>query len=182
MRPLRYILRLIFALEALGFLSLAIFTLRQSNTIAASQRLHLGQLSILGLFWFILLLAALAALTACRLERGDPLGRWSLLAASIFNLLLFPVGSVVAIAGIFYFIRNPPIDSPPVRKHQPIQGDGTSKWSGAVFMMGQLVWGVFILTYISRWTAARGMPQIHSAALSWIALGGAVYGAILFHE
>ena len=88
----------------------------------------------------------------------------------------------MAVAGIFYFIRNPPVDALPVRKHQPIQGDGTSKWSGAVFMLGQLVWGVLVLTSISRWTAARGMPQIHSLAVSWIALGGAVYGAILFHE
>jgi hypothetical protein len=182
MRVFRYILRLIFALEALGFLSFAFFTLRHSTVIAANPRLHLGRHSILEIFWLTVLLAALAALAAWRLERGDALGRWSLLASSIFNLLLFPVGSVVAIAGIFYFIRNPPVDALPVRKHQPIQGDGTSKWSGAVFMMGQLAWGVFVLTFISQWTAARGMPQVHSSALSWIALGGAVYGAILFHE
>ncbi len=180
MRALRYILRLIFALEALGFLSLAFLTLRQSKVIA--PRLHLGQHSIQEVFCFISLLSLLAAMAAWRLERGDPLGRWSLLAASIFNLLLFPVGTMVAAAGIFYFVRNPTIGLKPERKHQPIQGDGTSKWSGTVFMIAQLVWGVFILSSIRRWTVAKGMPQIHSEALFWITLACAVYGTILFHE
>jgi hypothetical protein len=182
MRILRYVLRLIFALEALGFLSLAFFTLRQSSTIAAAPRLHLGPHSILALFCFILLLALLAALAAWRLEQPDPLGRWSLLAASIFNLLLFPVGTIVAVAGIFYFIRNPAIDAPLHRKHQPIAGDGTGGWSRIIFTIGQLVWGVVVVSSIRLWTTARGMPQIHSEVLFWITLACAVYGCLLFHE
>jgi hypothetical protein len=180
MRYLRYILRLVYALEALGFLSLAFFTLRQSTL--AGRRLHLSPHSILELFWFIVLLSVLAAIASLRLERGDPLGRWALLASSIFNLLLFPVGTVVAVAGIFYFVRNPEVDPPRDRKHQPIEGDGTSKWSGTIFVLAQIGWGIFILSSIRRWTVARGMPQIHSEALFWITLVCAVYGAILFHE
>ena len=192
MRALRYVLRLIFALEALGFLSLAFYALRQSKSIAgrtmvdsaitANPRFHLGQHSILAVFCFIVLLALLAATAAWRMEHGDALGRWSLLGASIFNLLLFPVGILVAVAGIFYFVRNPAIEPKAYSKHQPIAGDGTSKWSGIVFVIAQLSWGVFILSSISRWTIDRGMPPIHSEALFWITLVAAVYGAILFHE
>jgi Zn-dependent protease with chaperone function len=181
MRILRYVLRLIFALEALGLLSLAFVTLRDSGAIAAASRLHLGTHSILALFCFIVLLAVLAAITSWRLERGDPLGRWSLLAASIFNLLQFPVGTFVAVSGIFYFLRNPTIDAPLHRKHQPIDG-GASKWSGAICMIVQVVWGVVVVSSIRLWTVARGMPQIHSEGLFWITLACAVYGCLLFHE
>jgi hypothetical protein len=182
MRAFRYILRLIFALEALGFLSLALLTLRQPKALAVSARLHLGPHSILAVVGFIFLLAVLAALAAWRLERGDPLGRWSLLSASIFNLLLFPVGTMVAVAGIFYFVRNAAIEPKSEIKHEPIAGDGTSKWSGAIFTVAQLVWGVFVLSSIRRWTVSKGMPQIHSEALFWLTLACAVYGCILFHE
>jgi hypothetical protein len=182
MRHLRYILRLAFALEALGFLSLAFFTLRESKVIVAAQRFHLGRHSMLELFWFIVLLSVLSAMASWRLERGDPLGRWSLLAASIFNLILFPVGTLVAIAGIYYFIRNPEVEPSVQRKHRPIAGDGTTKWSGTIFMIAQLLWGVFVLSSIRHWTVGRGMPQIHSEGLFWITLGTAVYGSILFHE
>jgi hypothetical protein len=182
MRSLRYVLRLIFALEALGFLSLAFFTLRHSNVIATAQRFHLGRYSTQEFFWFILLLAVLDAIASWRLERGDPLGRWSLLAASIFNLLLLPVGILVAAAGIYYFVRNPAVDPKLYLKHRPIAGDGTSKWSGIIFVVAQLAWGVFILSSIRRWTVARGMHPIHSEALFWITLAAAVYGCILFHE
>jgi hypothetical protein len=182
MRILRYVLRLIFALEALGFLSLAFVTLRHSGVIATNPRLHLGPHTILALFWFIVLLAVLAAIAALRLEQGDPWGRWSMLAASIFNLLLFPVGTIVAVAGIFYFVRNPAIEAPIHRKHQPVAGDGTSKWSGTICMFAQVVWGVVVVSAIRLWTAARGMPQIHSEGLFWITLACAVYGCLLFHE
>ena len=184
MRAFRHVLRLIFALEALGFLSLAFFVLRLSKLAATtSLRLHLGHHSIAELFSLMVLMAVLAAIAAWRLGRGDALGRWSLLAVSIFNLLLFPVGIVVAAAGIFYFARNPPMDPRFNRKHhQPIEGDGTSKWSGPIFMVAQLVWGVVVLNSIRGWTVARGMPQIHSDVLFWMTLAGAVYGCILFHE
>ncbi|MGP0072152.1 MAG: hypothetical protein ACLPWF_09480 [Bryobacteraceae bacterium] len=113
MRRLRHVLRLIFALEALGLLSLAFLTLRKSAAIAAAPGLHLTRYSILELFCFILLMAMFAALAAWRLDRGDALGRWSTLGASIFNLLLFPLGTIVAVAGIFYFLRNPERWPPP---------------------------------------------------------------------
>ncbi|MGA2880149.1 MAG: M50 family metallopeptidase [Bryobacteraceae bacterium] len=182
MRALRYVLRLIFALEALGFLSLAFYTLRRSTVIGAIERFHLGAHSILELFWFLILLSVMDALAAWRMEHGDSLGRWSLLAASIFNLPLFPVGTIVAAAGIFYFVRNPAIEAKSYLNHRPIAGDGTSKWSGTIFVIAQLGWGVFVLSSIRRWTVARGMHPIHSEALFWITLLAAVYGSILFHE
>ncbi len=180
MRPLRYLLRLVFALEALGFLSLAFLTLRQSNLV--EKRLHLGPVAIVEVSWFIILLAVVSAIAALRLKGQDPLGRWSLLAASIFNLMLFPFGVVVAAAGIYYFMRNPEVQPKVDTKHRPIAGDGTSRWSGTIFTMAQVVWGVFVLSSIRRWTADRGMPQLKSEVLFWITLACAVYGAVLFHE
>jgi hypothetical protein len=183
MRSLRYILRLTLALEAVGFLSLAFFTFRKSKVIAeANPRLHLGRLSLVEFFAFMVLLGLVAALAAWRINRADPLARWSLLAASIFNLPLFPVGTTLAVAGIFFFVRNPTIDPLLDRKHTPVVGDGTTKWSGAVFMIAQLGWGLFIITSIRRWTIARGMHPVHSEALFWITLAAAVYGSILVHE
>jgi hypothetical protein len=182
MRILRYILRLVFALEALGLLSLAFVTLRNSGAIVAAQRLHFGPHSILALFCFIVVLTVLSAITALRLERGDPLGRWSLLAASIFNLLLFPVGTILAAAGIFYFLSNPAIEAPLRRKQQPIAGDGATKWTGTICMIAQVVWGVAVVSSIRLWTAARGMPQVQSEGLFWITLASAIYGCLVFHE
>lgn len=182
MRALRYVLRLIFALEALGFLSLAFYTLRRSNALAAVSDFHLGPHSVLALCAFIVLLALLDGLAAWRLESGDPLGRWSLLAASIFNLLLFPMGTIVGIVGIFYFLRNPAVEPLIDRKHQPISGDGTSEWSGTVFTIAQFAWGVLVLSSIRRWTVARGVPELHSEVLFWITLACAVYTCVVFHE
>jgi hypothetical protein len=178
MRYFRQILRLIFALEALGFLSLAFFT----PTIVTTHHLHLPPHAVPKVLCFFVLVALCSAIATLRLERRDSLGRWALLAASIFNLILFPVGTVVAIAGIFYFIRNPAIEPGPAPRRRPIAGDGTSKWSGTIFIIAQVAWGVFILSSIRRWTVARGMPQIHSEGLFWITLACAIYGCILFHE
>ena len=182
MSCLRQVLRLIFALEALGLLSLAFLTLRRTQAIAAVPGLHLTRYSVLELFCFLLLMAVFAALPVWRLERGDRVGRWSALGASILNLALFPVGTIVAVIGIFYFLRNPESDPVQRRQHQPIAGDGTTKWSGTVLTMAQVVWGVFVLRSIHRWTIARGMPQIHSEYIFWITLAAVVYGTILFHE
>ena len=90
MSCLRQVLRLIFALEALGLLSLAFLTLRRTQAIAAVPGLHLTRYSVLELFCFLLLMAVFAALPVWRLERGDRVGRWSALGASILNLALFP--------------------------------------------------------------------------------------------
>jgi peptidase M50-like protein len=178
MRALRYILRLILALEALGFLSLAFFT----QKIVTARHLQLPPYAIPKVFCLVVLVSVVAAIAAWRIERRDALGRWSLLAASIFNLILFPVGLAVTAAGVFYFIRNPEIEPIPERKHRPIAGDGTSKLSGAIFLVAQVIWGVFVLSSIRRWTAARGMPQVHSETLFWITLACAIYGTVLFHE
>jgi hypothetical protein len=182
MRYLRAALRLVFALEALGFLSLAFLILRKSRVLAASHRLHLGPHTLLELSCFMFGLSVLAAIASLRMERGDPLSRWCMLAASILNLLFFPVGTVVSAAGIFYFVRNPGIHAAPKPKHRPIAGDGTSKWSRPVFTISQILWGVFVLSAIHAWTIERGMRQIHSQAVLWLVLAGAVYGSILFHE
>jgi hypothetical protein len=182
MRYLRAALRLVFALEALGFLSLAFLVLRKSSVLATSQRLHLGPYTLVEVACFLFLLAILAAVASLRMERGDLLGRWSMLATSILNLFFFPFGTLVSVAGIVYFVRNPSIDPAPKPKHRPIAGDGTSKWSGPVFMMVQILWGVFVLSAIHGWTIHRGMRQIHSQALFWIVLACAVFGSILFHE
>ncbi len=185
MRSLRYILRLTFALEAVGFISLAFFAARSSKLIAsAGTRHHLARFLFVEILIFLVMAGCTAAIAAWRIERGggDRLGRWSLLAASIFNLALFPVGTCLAALGIFYFVRNPSIDPTLDRKHQPIVGDGTGKWSGVIFTLAQLAWGIFILSSIRRWTIARGMHPIHSEALFWITLACAVYGSILVHE
>jgi tetratricopeptide (TPR) repeat protein len=183
MRSLRYVLRLIFALEAVLFLSIAFFTLSQFNRLAVvNPHFHLGRFALMELICFIVLLAVVAAVAAWRIYKGDSLGRWSLLAVSIFNLPLFPLGTGVAAAGIFYFLRNPAIDPTPDRKHQPIAGDGTGRWSGAVFVLAQMAWGVFILSFIGRWSLARGMQPIRSEAQFWITLGAAIYASILVHE
>jgi hypothetical protein len=102
MRALRQILRLIFALEAGGFAILAFLTPK----IVATHHLRLPPHSIPKVLCFVVLVSVAAASAAWRMER-DSLGRWSLLAASIFNLILFPVGLVVTAGGIFYFVRNP---------------------------------------------------------------------------
>ena len=183
MRPLRYLLRLIFALEALGFLSLAFFTLPQSKLVAVTQRLHLGPLDYGTVLVYHFAGSPRGGHRRLAAGARRSLGRWSLLAASIFNLLLFPVWIAGGHRRHLLFRRAiPPVEPKINAKHLPIAGDGTSKWSGTIFIMAQLVWGVFVLSSIRRWTACRGMPQIQSEALFWITLVGAVYGSVLFHE
>jgi hypothetical protein len=183
MRTLRSILRLAFAGEAFGILSLAFFLIRSSVLIgSAHSHYHVGRISLVQALLFLTLLGCAAAVAAWRIDRHDNLGRWSLLAASIFNLPLFPIGTVLAAAGIFYFIRYPPLDAALDHPHTPIAGDGTSKWSGAIFVGAQLAWGIFVLSYIGHWATRRGMQIIHGEMLFWITLACAVYGSILVHE
>lgn len=183
MRSLRPILQLALAIEAIGLLSATFFLLSHGQKIAAfSTRYHLGHHSLAEVAGFIVLWAAFTATAALRIGHGDRLGRWSLLAASIFNLPLFPIGTALSVAGIIYFVRNPGLDPTLARKHQPITGDGTTRWSGAIFVIAQVAWCMFILSGIGRWTAAQGMRPIRSQALFWITLAAAIYGSILFHE
>lgn len=189
MRTLRNGLRVVFALESIGCFSAALFSLRlwhkygkKLATAFARQHRHLGPHALVYFSLALVLLSGFAGLAAWRMSRRDALGRWSLLAASIMNVIFYPAGLAIAAAGIFYFVRNPAIDLRPERKHKPIAGDGTSKLSGIIFTGGQIVWGVFILSSIGRWTASRGMPQIHSEGLFWITFGCAVYGTTLIHE
>lgn len=176
MRSLRQVLRLTLALQALfAFVAILLIALRH-------PRFHLAQNYLVALVCFISWLGLMAGIAALRINRDDQLGRWSLLAASIFNIVLFPVGTALGAAGIFYFVRNPPPDPVFDRRHRPIAGDGTSQWSGAIFTAAQIVWGIFILSSIRRWTVAQGMPQIHSETLFWITLACAIYSSTFFHE
>lgn len=183
MGSLRSVLRLTLAIEAVGLLSAAVFTLTRVEQIAAfSARYHLGRHSLAEITAFILLWTAFSAVAALRMGHGDRVGRWALLGASIFNVPLFPLGTAIGIGGIVYFIRNPGMDPALARRHRPIAGDGTSRWSGAIFVIAQVVWCLFILSGIARWTAARGIRPITSEGLFWITLGVAVYGSTFFHE
>jgi hypothetical protein len=183
MRTLRSILRLTLAFEAAGFLSLVfIFATRRSKLLAAASSHHLAGMVLAETLVFILLLACSAAVAAWRIKKRDRLGRWSLLAASIFNLVLFPFGTILAASGIFYFARNPAPDPVLDRPHKPVAGDGTSKWSGAFFIAAQLAWGIFVLSSITGFAAREGMRPIQGELSFWIILFCAEYGSILAHE
>ena len=183
MQSLRYLLRLTLALEAVCLLSATFFAITRAQNLAAfGARYHWGHRSLVEVAVFIVLWVAFASIAALRMGQGDRLGRWSLLAASIFNLPLLPFGTAIGLAGIFYFTRNPGLDPTLARKHRPIAGDGTSRWSGAVFVIAQVAWGLFILNGIGRWAGSHGIRPIRSQALFWTSFALAVYGAVLFHE
>lgn len=183
MRSLRSVLQLTLAVEAVGLLSASFLMLTRAQRVASfSASYHLGEHSVVIVAAFIIFWALVTAVAALRIGRGDRFGRWSLLSASIFNVPVFPVGTVLGAAGIFYFVRNPGPDPMLARRHRPITGDGTSQWSGVIFVIAQLAWGIFIVSGIGRWTAAHGMRPIHSSALFWCTLALAVYGSTFFHE
>jgi hypothetical protein len=184
MRILRTVLRWFFAIEAsaifVGLLGLA----RLDYAVHLTHRYRASSVMLLILaVIFTLSLGVLAASTAWRMKRADRWTRRAGLAASVMNLAVFPVGTVMAIAGIFCFTRKLNDAELAAPQHQPVPGDGTGKHARIILFGAQMVciWaaGGFLLP----WAAGRWMHGNHMAwpaTLGTIAL--AIYGSVLIHE
>src|SRR5262249_41835939 len=87
---------------------------------------------------------------------------WSL-AASAFNLLLFPIGTIAGIAGLIAFWRPRVVAEIGVssrKRPTPIPGDGTNKYSGSILTVLQVAVLIVATRWWSRWGVSHGLPSL----------------------
>src|ERR1700730_1498522 len=103
MRILRCLLWWGFTLQAVGSMVGCVeLAYNLPNLSVNSTRTQMLSLEI-GIF-YISVLGVIAGLTAWRMKHADAFSKAAGLTASIMNLLLFPVGTALGVAGLFYFL------------------------------------------------------------------------------
>lgn len=135
MRHLGRLLRFIFGCEALASVVLTPTIIRELQDFGLSGSVFSIALLILTLFTLVTGVAWLS------LHKGWSSARAWGIAASLINLLLFPIGIVVTIAGLMAFWRRKvmaEIAVSPKKRLTPIPGDGTNKYSGSVLAVLQV--------------------------------------------
>jgi hypothetical protein len=181
MRVLRSALRWMLGLEALIFL---VGGAEVAWKVVPKLEVRYPGASPLGFKIFLaygFITGIVAAIAAWRIKR--PGKWWEGLAVSLMNLLWLPFGPILSAAGLFYFFRKPAPDPVLDRVHKPVAGDGTSKWSGVVFVAAQIIWVWLVYSRLLHWTGARGMHRVHLDPGTWfLTLGLAIYASITIHE
>lgn len=180
MRLVRTFVRWFFVIEGFAF---GIGTLELATLHRVSREHGVSSVFFWSALLYLFALAGLAAYTAWRMKHP---GRWlrtAGVAVSAMNLVIFPIGTVMGIAGLVCFGRNSYTADEPAPKHKPLPGDGTSRRSGAIFIAVQVACTVVACISLIPWMEAKWMRGAH---LHGIALGAAlvlpVYGAVLIHE
>ncbi len=126
---------------------------------------------------YLILAGLLPAIALWRARNGG--GRALGIAAAVLNLPLFPVGTMAGIAGLLYFRKR----RDPLRTtHRPVEGDGTSRISQAVWFLAQYLWVFAAYEPLRTVMVSRGLVW---APWNWQSLligGVAMYAATFIHE
>jgi Zn-dependent protease len=189
MRQFASVLRIIFGFEALGALLLIRPFIRSAlKAQAAAADLErtgsaAGTVLVLGLA-FIISFGLVTGMAWWRLRGGGSSARaWSI-AASIFNLFLFPLGTIAGIAGLITFCpRNAVAEAAqsPAKRHAPIPGDGTSKYSGPIFMMLQVAFMIVAGNWWVNWGKNQGLES-QRLWIDLLEIEAAIFINVLCHE
>jgi hypothetical protein len=180
MRQLGRIMRFVFGFEALGSLS-AIFTL---------LRMHAGpdsEPAMRRVFVFGLAVAVLGLVTGAAwfsLRKGRPSARGWSIAASVLNLLLFPIGTIAGVAGLIAFSERSvvaEIAASSKKRHTPIAGDGTNKYSGFILAVLQVPLLMVVANWWYRWAERQGLER-QPYWISLLEIEAAILVNVFCHE
>lgn len=110
-----------------------------------------------------------------------PWGRWMSVAASVLNLLVFPIGTALGVCGLILFVPGEPnpqgADAPATAK-----ADKPEPVSHVLVMVASLALVVYLSHGLRKFAAAQGLPVDPEGKLDlvWILIGQLVF--TLFHE
>ncbi|MEQ1947155.1 MAG: site-2 protease family protein [Bryobacteraceae bacterium] len=144
-----------------------------------------SMLMLAGLVLLFLGLAFTAAMAWWGLRTGNSAAKWWLLAASILNLPLLGLGTLVGVSGLVLFRRYERVAEITARQKstaQSIPGDGTFKYGGAITQTVQLVWMVGATTWWWHWAGKHGLDQRGGWFLYLIQVEGAMLLNTILHE
>jgi Zn-dependent protease len=178
MRQLGRLMRFIFGCEALASVVLTPTIIRELQDFGLAGSVFSIALLILTLFTLVTGVAWLS------LRKGWSSARAWGIAASVINLLLFPIGIIVTIAGLSAFGRRSVVAEIAIsseKRHTPIPGDGTNKYSGSVLAVLQVALLGVAADLWYRWAGRHGL----ASQVMWISLlqiEAAVWVNVLCHE
>ena len=178
-------MRFIFACEALSLLGLIPSLILSARRMQADGELESKAVAVLALvFVFGLILSLVTGIAWRSLRKGWPSARAWGIAASLTNLLLFPIGTIVTIAGLMAFWRRSVVAEiavSPKKRLTPIPGDGTNKYSGSILAVLQVALLIVARNLWDRWAMKHGLKW----QPFWIFLlevEAAVFINVLCHE
>lgn len=119
------------------------------------------------------------------LRSGRPSGRWWVLAASILNLPLLGLGTLVGVSGIHLFRRYDRVAALAGRNvlvENSLPGDGTFKYGGLITQTVQLVWMVGATTWWWHWGGKHGLDEQSGWWLNLLQVMGALQLNTFLHE
>jgi sterol desaturase/sphingolipid hydroxylase (fatty acid hydroxylase superfamily) len=185
MRQLGRLVRFIFGCEALS-----IFFAIPSVILSARRMQAEGELEpkVVAVFAFVLVvglvLSIVTGIAWWSLRKGWSSARGWGIAASLINLLLFPIGTIVTIAGLMAFWRRSVVAEiaiSPKKRLTPIPGDGTNKYSGSVLSVLQVALLMVAADLWYRWAERHGL----ASQVRWISIlqiEAAIWVNVLCHE
>ncbi len=114
-------------------------------------------------------------------SQGTKWGRWTAVAASILNLLVFPIGTVLGVSGLILFVPSPPKPEGEGAA-APVKAEKPEPVSHVLVMIASLALVVYLSHGIRKFAASQGLPVDPEGRLDlyWILAGQLVF--TLFHE
>ncbi|MEQ1885330.1 MAG: site-2 protease family protein [Bryobacteraceae bacterium] len=146
---------------------------------------HWSMLMLVGLVLLFLGLAFTAGMAWWALRSGRAAAKWWLLAASILNLPLLGLGTLVGVSGLVLFRRYDriaQITAQQLSAAQSLPGDGTFKYGGAITQTVQLVWMVGATTWFWNWAGKHGLDQSGGWLVYLVQVEGAMLLNTILHE
>ena len=170
------LLRTWFGIEAVILLLLLLYP-----TLRIGQAIYGGTLQALlrpekVIVYFAMISGAAVTGTAWwRLQRGQASGRAWAMAACVLNLPLFALGTLAGITGLAAFSRKEIVEQMLTTAaaersgRQPrTPGDGTSRWSDVLSVVGQVILFVAGTAFWKGWGETMGLPAPRK--YSWLVL------------
>jgi hypothetical protein len=190
MRQLGRLVRFIFGCEALSIFFAIPSLILSARRMQADGELDSKVVAVFALVFVVgLVLSLVTGIAWWSLRKGWSSARaWSI-AASLINLLLFPIGTIVTIAGLMAFWRRSVVAEiavSPKKRHTPIPGDGTSKYSGVVLSVISVALLIVAANLWIRWGEKHGLEsqplQTSGIWISLLEVEAAIFVNIFCHE
>lgn len=113
-------------------------------------------------------------------SQRKPWGRWLSVAASVLNLLIFPIGSALGVCGLILFVPGEPKRA--AEDGAPLKSEKPEPVSHVLVMIASLALVVYLSHGLRRFAASHGLPVDPNGGLDlvWILVGQLCF--TLFHE
>lgn len=115
-------------------------------------------------------------------EKHKSWGRWPALAATSFNLALFPIFTPLGVAGLLAFLRKPSAVQAEEKEAPPVATERPEPASHLLVLVASMAIVVYLSHELRHFALSRGLPAQAAGRLGllWILLGQVLF--TLIHE